>query len=328
MAKVEVVVIGASAGGIEALQAVMSRLPAGFPAAVLVVLHVPRTAPSALPRILDRAGPLHAAAADDGEALRRGQIHVARPDHHMLIIDGRVRLSRGPAENGHRPAIDPLFRSAARAVGASAVGVVLSGARDDGASGLLAIKRAGGTAIVQDPADALHPSMPLAALERVSVDHVAPAAKIGDLLTELVATEIDEASTPDSEPLDAEVAMADLAPTTTDELDAPPAGYGCPQCGGALFEVDNEPVPRYRCRVGHAWSPDSLLEEQAIAMESALWMALRALEEKSSLGRRMLASGADRYRVVAEDAENAAQMIRDLLGRIGGEPGAAPVEAG
>jgi two-component system chemotaxis response regulator CheB len=326
--KVDVVVIGASAGGVEALQAVVSRLPAGLPVALLVVLHVPRSAPSALPRILDRAGPLPAQAAVDGERLRRRRIYVAAVDHHLLVIDGRVRLSRGPSENGHRPAVDPLFRSAARAYGPSVAGVVLSGSRDDGAAGLLAIKRAGGTAIVQDPADALHPSMPLAALERVAVDHVVPAAKIGDLLAELVGTEVDDdGPSPDTDLLDAEVAMANRAPLTTDETDAVPAGYGCPQCGGALYEIDEAPVPRYRCRVGHAWSPDSLLDEQAIATESALWMALRALEEKSSLGRRMAASGAERYRVVADDAEHAAQLIRDLIARIG-DAAAASAEAG
>jgi two-component system chemotaxis response regulator CheB len=326
--KVDVVVIGASAGGVEALQAVVSRLPAGLPVTLLVVLHVPRSAPSALPRILDRAGPLPAQAAVDGERLRRRRIYVAAVDHHLLVIDGRVRLSRGPSENGHRPAVDPLFRSAARAYGPSVAGVVLSGSRDDGAAGLLAIKRAGGTAIVQDPADALHPSMPLAALERVAVDHVVPAAKIGDLLAELVGTEVDDdGPSPDTDLLDAEVAMANRAPLTTDETDAVPAGYGCPQCGGALYEIDEAPVPRYRCRVGHAWSPDSLLDEQAIATESALWMALRALEEKSSLGRRMAASGAERYRVVADDAEHAAQLIRDLIARIG-DAAAASAEAG
>ncbi|MCW6007863.1 chemotaxis protein CheB [Micromonospora sp. CPCC 205371] len=328
MANVDVVVIGASAGGVEALQSVMSRLPSDLPAAVLVVLHVPRSAPSALPRILDRAGPLPARAAVDGEPLRMGHVHVAIPDHHLLIIGGRIRLSRGPAENGHRPAIDPLFRSAARVYGPRAVGVILSGARDDGAAGLLSIARTGGTVVIQDPADALHPSMPLAALERVSSDHVVPAAKIGDLLAELAGTGVEYAAPSDPRRLDAEVAMADSAPLTAEDLDATPGGYGCPQCGGALFEIEEASVPRYRCRIGHAWSPDSLLEEQAIATESALWMALRALEEKSSLGRRMAAGGADRYRVVAEDAEHAARLIRDLIARFGGDPGGAPTGAG
>jgi two-component system chemotaxis response regulator CheB len=310
--------MGASAGGVEALQAVIGGLPADFPAAVLVVLHVPRSAPSALPRILDRAGPLPARQAVDGEPLRPGRVYVAVPDHHLLVLDSRVRLSRGPAENGHRPAVDPLFRSAARAYGPRTVGVVLSGSRDDGAAGLLAIARAGGSVIVQDPADALHASMPAAAIERVPVDHVLPVAKIAEVLAQVAGTEVHDPAPelPERQTYHAEIAMSDLEPVTTDQLDATPAGYGCPQCGGALFELDGNPVPYYRCRVGHAWSPDSLLEEQAIATESALWMALRALEEKAALGRRM-ARGTDGYSRMAGEAEHAASLIRQLIERIG-----------
>jgi two-component system chemotaxis response regulator CheB len=304
---------------------------------LLVVLHVPRSAPSALATILTRAGALRATTAVDGEPLRRGHIYVAATDHHLLVLDGRIRLSRGPTENGHRPAIDPLFRSAARAYGDRVIGVVLSGARDDGAAGLAAIADAGGRVVVQDPVDALHPSMPRAALEQVATDHVVPAAKMGDLIAELVRAQTDDEVAGEEALLDAEVAMADDDPgLTTDELDVPPAGYGCPTCGGALFEMRSSPVPRFRCRVGHAWSPDSLLEEHAIAMEGALWMALRALEERKSLSQRMALTHADRnhaetakrYSAVADDAEGAADLIRDLCARVGSRPEVEDTELG
>jgi two-component system, chemotaxis family, protein-glutamate methylesterase/glutaminase len=321
----DVVVVGASAGGVEALRALAGGLPPDYPGAVLMVLHVPREGPTALPAIISRSGPLPAALAVDGEDLRGGRIYVAPNDHHLLVVDGRVRLTRGPTENGHRPAIDPLFRSVARAYGDRVIGVVLSGARDDGAAGLALIAAQGGTTIVQDPADALYPSMPRAAIEHVRPDHIVPAAKLGDLIGEITASPLARSSPPpDDLLLDAEVAMSNLAPVTTEDFAASPAGYGCPSCGGSLFEIPASPLPRYRCRVGHAWSPDSLLDEQAVALEGALWMALRALEEKSALSRRMAddrlgrrsATGL-RFRDIADEAESAGATIRDLIARIG-----------
>ena len=313
--------MGASAGGVEALRALVGGLPPDYPGAVLVVLHVPRDAPSALPMILSRSGPLPAAVAEDGERLQRGRVYVARNGHHLLLLDGHLRLTRGPAENGHRPAIDPLFRSVARAAGPRAIGVVLSGSRDDGAAGLAAIAARGGTTIVQDPADALTPWMPRAALERVTADHVLPAAKLGGLLAGITAMDLFEQPEPGPDPLlDAEVAMSQLGPVTTDAF-APPAGFGCPSCGGGLFEIADQPIPRYRCRVGHAWSPESLLDEQVIAVEGALWMALRALEEKSALSRRLAgargAVHARRFEEQAAEAEGAAAAIRRFIETLG-----------
>jgi len=321
----DVVAVGASAGGVEALRALVGGLPPDYPGAVLVVLHVPRDAPSALAAILDRSGPLPVIPAVVGEGLRYGHIYVAPNDHHLIVIDEHIRLTRGPAENGHRPAIDPLFRSVARAFGPRAVGVVLSGSRDDGAVGLASIAARGGTTLVQDPADALYPWMPRAALDRVTVDHVAPAAKLGGLLAGITAMDLpDRPATTDDSLLNAEVAMSGLAPLTVEDLVASPAGYGCPSCGGSLFEVEQHPVPRYRCRVGHAWSPESLLDEQAIALEGALWMALRALEEKSALSRRLAVTGmrgrsatGSRFRDIAEEAEAAGATIRRLITQIG-----------
>src|SRR4051794_13617850 len=288
-----VIGVGASAGGVEALRALVAGLPTDYPGALLIVLHMPRDAPSALPAILRRSGPLEADVAKDGEHLQLGRIYVAPSDHHLLVLENHIRLSRGPAENGHRPAVDPLFRSLARAFGRRAVGVVLSGSRDDGAAGLADIVAAGGAAVVQDPDDALYPWMPAAALESAPTKHVAAAAKIGGILAEITAADLPTmppATGGDEAVRDAEVAISDLDPLTTDDLGVPPAGYGCPSCGGALFQIADGPVARYRCRIGHAWSAESLLEEQALALEGALWVALRALEEKSALSRRMAES--------------------------------------
>lgn len=323
----DVVAVGASAGGVEALRALVGGLPPEFPGALLIVLHLPRDAPSALPAILDRSGPLPAATAVDGETVRPGHIHVAANNRHLLVLGDRVRLSPGPAENGFRPAIDPLFRSVARSYGPRAVGVVVSGSRDDGAAGLADIVGRGGTAVVQDPTDALYPSMPAAALARAPTEHVAPAAKLGSLLAEIHAAEVPaRPALPADRLLEQEVAVADLAATSTEEF-APPVGVGCPACGGGLFQLGDGPMPRYRCRVGHAWSAASLLDEQALQLEGALWMALRALEEKSALSRRLAETGthrragtAARFRQVATDADAARATIRRLIARLDRPP--------
>lgn len=330
----DVIAIGASAGGVESLRALVGGLPPDLPASLLVVLHLPRDAPSALPSILNRSGPLPAAVARDGEPVQPGRIYVAANDHHLLLLDGHLRLSHGPAESGHRPGIDPLFRSVARAAGPRGIGVVLSGARDDGAAGLAAIVARGGTAVVQDPIEALYPSMPLAALAQAPTPHVGPAAKLGGLLAELVAVPLDDSQLPPDHVLDSEVAMSDLAPVTTEEF-AQPAGFGCPACGGALFQLDEGHNARYRCRVGHAWSAESLLEEQALALEGALWMALRALEEKSDLSRRLATADThrrsgtgERFRSIADDTAAAGATIRQLIARLGSMPGSDPATSG
>lgn len=326
-----VIAIGASAGGVEALRALVAGLPLDLPAAVLVVLHIPMRAPSALPGILDRAGPLPALPARHGARIEPRMIYVAPADHHLLIRDSHLELSVGPTENGHRPAIDPLFRSVAVAYGAGAIGVVLSGARDDGASGLTAIVKRGGQAVVQDPEEALHRSMPASALEHVGTAHVLPAAKIGVLLGEMVREHLpdlgpgSEQTNPNSQ-LDAENEIAALGSVTTDVLDsARPSGLSCPSCQGVLFELDGEPAPRYRCRVGHAWSPGSLVAEQTGAVEHALWVALRTLEETAAINQRLaeVAERRGRRRAVAlyqrryESSKVEAATLRELIGRIG-----------
>lgn len=321
-----VIAIGASAGGVEALQAVAAGLPAALPAVVLVVLHIPRRAPSALPGILDRAGALPAVAATHGMPAQPGTIYVAPADHHLLIHDGHLQLSVGPTENGHRPAIDPLFRSAAVAFAAGAIGVVLSGSRDDGSAGLMAIVERGGQAVVQDPEEALHRSMPASALEHVGTAHVLPAAKIGALLGELVgdgALPVEQARP--SAQLVAEDEIAALGSVTTDAVpSAQPSGFSCPSCYGTLFELNGEPSPRYRCRVGHAWSPGSLVVEQSAAVDEALWVALRALEENAAMNRKLAEVAEQRersraaalYRQQYEKNKAGAARLRRLIGRI------------
>ncbi len=329
MAPLALVVVGASAGGVEALRALVAGLPVDLPAPVLVVLHIPRTGPSALPKILARAGQLPATQGVDGEPLEPGHVYVAPPDHHLLVLDGRVRLSRGPAENGHRPAVDPLFRSAARLAGARTVAVVLSGSRDDGTAGAAAVAEWGGRVLIQDPEDALHSSMPRSVMEHVEVDQVCPAAKLGAAVADAVRAVLDDAdeANPDPGPDNLaalETEMAEGEDLTAESLSERPAGLGCPACHGALFELPGEPVPRYRCRVGHAWSPQSLLEEQAAAFEGALWMALRSLEDKNSLARSMADSAARRgipgaaarLGDLSAEAADAARLIRDLLVRL------------
>jgi two-component system, chemotaxis family, protein-glutamate methylesterase/glutaminase len=322
-----VVVVGASAGGVEALQRFAASLPAGFPCCVLVVLHIPATGHSALPSILDRAGPLTARQADDGTAIRAGEILVAPPDHHLVVLDGRVAITRGPQENGHRPAVDVLFRSAARALGHRVAGVVLSGALDDGAAGAVAVAERGGLCLVEDFEEALYSGMPRATFQAVSSAKQIGVAEMAQILGEWSRTADDADPDAPSVLLEMEAEMAELDPDAMHDTDRPgtPAGFGCPDCAGALYQIEDGGLRRFRCRVGHAWSPESLLARQSIAMESALWMALRGLEEKAALniemaerakyeGRPMVAT---RFIDNAAEARRAAELVRQLLADIG-----------
>jgi two-component system chemotaxis response regulator CheB len=329
-----VVVAGASAGGVEPLRTLVAGLPADLDAAVLIVLHVPRDSSSALPAILSRCGPLPASHAVDGEHLMSGRVLVAPPDHHLIVSDGRVRLSRGPTENGHRPAVDPLFRSVARAWRDRAVGIVLSGSRNDGTSGAIAIADAGGTVFVQDSGEALHPSMPRSVEEHVTAAVAVPVTAMGEAVSKAV-----EAMRPTgsgwhpgadgrNDLLARETAIAIMADVTIDESNARPAGFGCPHCHGALFEIPGEPAPRFRCRVGHAWTGDTLLDEQGAAMEGALWMALRSLEEKAALSHQMAEAArqrgsglaAERYDAAGADNLQASRLIRRLIDQMAPDP--------
>jgi two-component system chemotaxis response regulator CheB len=294
----DVVVVGASAGGVEALRNLVGALPREFGAPVLIVLHVPSTG-SVLPQILDRAGPLRARHAEDGKPLEPGFIYVAPPNCHLVVEYGVAFLNRGPHENGHRPAIDPLFRTAAAAYGEHATGVILSGALDDGTVGLLAIKNAGGATLVQDPEEALYPSMPSNAIAHVRPDYVLPVNDIADTLVRLV-----EAS---ARRQPQEAAMTDPAPDPSAEKAQPGelTPFSCPECGGSLWELAVGGVSSFRCRVGHAYTIRSLVDRHAHALERALWTSYRALEERAALSRRLARRLSDRGR-----AESAARFER------------------
>jgi two-component system chemotaxis response regulator CheB len=330
----DTIVLGASAGGVEALSRLCAGLPADLPAAVFVAQHVAPGARSALPEVLSRAGPLPAVHAADGEAIRPGRIYVAPPDLHMLIAGDRVLLRRGPHENRTRPAADPLFRSAAAARGARVVGVVLTGMLDDGTAGLIAIKRCGGVSVVQDPADAAWPAMPRNALLRDSVDHSAPLAALPALLDRLAR----EPAGP-SPPVPPEVAaeariaereiavMAHEHPTI-----GVPSVLSCPHCGGVLNEIEEEKAVRFRCQVGHAYGPESLAAAQKDGLEQALATAVRTHRDRLALFRRMgdaargkgLANAARRWDQAAAEAAAAADVIAAAVVSIGRGSGQGP----
>jgi two-component system, chemotaxis family, protein-glutamate methylesterase/glutaminase len=323
----DLVLVGASAGGVEALKTLVAGLPSDLPASVLIVLHIPPTGTSVLPMILERAGSMPARHAVDGDPLRPGHILVAPPDRHMVVVDGSVMLSAGPRENGHRPAIDPLFRSGARARGSRVLAVVLSGGLDDGTAGMVAVRGHGGVGLVQDPAEALHSGMPSSAVANAEPDYVLPVAELARALDRLTAQAAPEpvAANGGSDGGDlvgweTGMALLDAGALSREDRPGEPSGMSCPDCGGVLFELDDDPV-RFRCRVGHAWSLESLAAQQGLSVESALWMALRSLEERVALSHRvadrMRAQGRMRlveaYEVRLAESQEAAETIRRVI---------------
>ena len=269
---------------------IVHGLPADFAAPVCVVLHTSPHSPGTLDAILGRAGKLPSAAAVSGTRLRPGHILVAPPDHHLVIEPGSVGLSKGPRENRFRPAVDPLFRSAAQVYGAGVIGVVLTGNLDDGTAGLWTIKQLGGITIVQDPKDALFPSMPASALRHVSVDYVVPVQEIAPLLVRILespAGEVPPPPPPSSVPLSLEVevkiAAGQNAVDAGVEQIGEPSRFACPECHGVLLRVKDRGPARFRCHTGHAYSATSLAAAVNDGIEDALWTAVRALEEGALL---------------------------------------------
>jgi two-component system chemotaxis response regulator CheB len=321
-----VVAIGASAGGVEALSRLAAGLSADLPYAYVVVLHIPAGAPSILARIIDRSGPLPAITADLGVPLRPGHIYVGRPDRHLLVADHRVVLSQGPTENGHRPAINALFRSVAVAFGPRAIGVLLSGVLDDGVLGLAAIRSRGGTTIGQAPGDALFPALPTNARSAGVLDRLATAADIGAVLKELSQRKIEEPNMDPDAALDLENRIAMKSRFSTDfdtqQLGAP-SGYTCPDCNGGLISISEG---HFRCHVGHAWTADALLAARDDEVEGALWVALRSLQEKAKLARRLADQASPglvsrHYSTVAEESEQALSVLSDRLASTGPRAG-------
>ena len=282
-----IIVMGASAGGVNAILDLAPALARDFPAPILFVQHIGAHR-SELSRLVSARGPNLAFTAADGDLPRPGTIHIAPPDQHMLLDGNLIRLSRGPKENHARPAIDPLFRSAALSCGPRAIGVVLTGMLDDGSAGLRAIKDCGGTAVVQDPADAQAPGMPRSALACVDADHVVPLAALGPLLYSLACRPA--SATPFDPPAalrQEQAVSAGDRPLENLQAIAKPSAFTCPDCGGALFELNDKRPVRYRCHTGHGFTLRSLACLQEEVSDAALWTSLRALQEKQAILRRL-----------------------------------------
>lgn len=318
---VNVVAVGASAGGVEALGHLVAGLPEDLPYAVLVALHMPSRAPSVLAQILDRKGPLPAGPAVDGARLEPGTIRVAVPGRHLMVYDHRMVLSEGPTENGHRPAINALFRSVALSFGQRAVTVLLSGVLDDGTLGSAAVRSRGGTTIAQSPSDALFPAMPLNAIAAGVVDHQVAAAEVGGLLKRLTDRTFEESQMePDARmELENRIAMARRFSTQFDTRElGQPSGYTCPDCNGSLIDVSEG---NYRCHVGHAWTADALLGARDDEIEGAMWVAMRSLQEKAKLSRRLADQASagmlrERYRAIADESEHAMSVLGTRLSNV------------
>ena len=319
----DIIVVGASAGGVEALRRLCAALPADLPAVVLVVQHLSPSARSVLPQLLSRVGPLPATSPADGEMLEAGRIYVGGPDHHMLVRQGKVLMRRGPYENRTRPAVNALFRSAAVAYGSRVIGVVLTGLLDDGTDGLIAIKAAGGTSIVQDPKDAEWPSMPRNALQRDHVDHAVALDDLGALLARLTREEAGPSvPVPEDYMVEDRIAAQDFA---TLETDAQTPGHAskisCPDCGGVLNQIETDKEVRFRCQVGHAFTPLGLAVSQSEELERALGVAVRTHRDRIRLFSQMKANASDRglvhatarWQTASEEAEQFITVLEQAM---------------
>jgi two-component system, chemotaxis family, protein-glutamate methylesterase/glutaminase len=320
---VRVVVVGASAGGVEALVQFVGSLPVVVPYSVLVVLHISPTGTSVLPSILARAARVAVASPGDGDILRDGHVYVAPPDRHLLVDDEVLRLSQAPRENGHRPAIDPTMRSAAHHYGAGALGIVLSGSRDDGTAGLLAIKEHGGIAIAQDPEEALYDGMPRSAIQHVALDVVLPVDRMADWILQVDDQHrIPEDVRAADNPGETHVRVAAVPSVTEAKGDG--TRFTCPDCGGVLFEHREGDLERFECSVGHVYSIDSLAAAQAEGLENALWAAVRTLEDRVALLGRITARAgrsehhhsARAFEAQARELAERARVIRAAIERV------------
>lgn len=357
----DIIVIGGSAGAFEPIRTIIGGLPASFPASVLVVIHMMPDFPSLLEEHLSPQSRLPVTQAADEEPIRRGHIYIARPDYHLTVEAGRMRVVRGPRENRHRPAIDPLFRTAARVYGSRVIGVILSGNHDDGSMGLYGVKQRDGIAIVQDPAEAGWSEMPRRALAYATPHYVLKTRDIASNLIDLVQIDQDEIVMPNRRPqrangesagksrsrssksgriraatkneahnngrsagrVDSDVESVEpeknLKVAYFDEGEGNPSVFACPECHGVLWELRDGDLVRFRCRVGHSYGIESLATELSGASEAALWAAMRALEEKAAMQRRIAdglstdrkSSSRLRDQSTADDAN--ARIIRDMI---------------
>lgn len=323
----DIIVIGTSAGGLKALSAVLSELPADLDAAIFVVQHLAADKKSFLTQLLADVCDLPVSSPADDEIFLRGHVYVAAPDHHLLLNGDRVRVLRGPQENRFRPSIDALFRSAARSHGSRVIGMVLTGYLDDGTVGLQTIKKRGGIAIVQDPDEAQYPSMPRTALRYVDVDHSVAIADAGALLVRLVAEPpAAQEEFPTTKAIEIESNIAEQVMNTKEFLEnvetiGKRTTYSCPDCNGSIWQIGDEEPLKLRCHVGHSFTGEVFSAEQGRSVESALWTAVRIMEEKVTFSRQLagrkrtqnLPAEADAYEKEATALDKELMKVRDLI---------------
>jgi two-component system, chemotaxis family, protein-glutamate methylesterase/glutaminase len=314
-----VIVIGASAGGMDALKKLVVQFPKDFPAPIFMVHHMSADSTGeVLVRVLNKSGSLACEHARDGQAFKSGTIYLAPSDQHMLLIKGKTLVTKGARENRSRPAIDPLFRSAAVAYGNRVIGIILTGYLDDGTSGMMAIKRCGGVCIVQDPKDASYPDMPRSVIANVGVDYCVPIAEMGVLLSNLVRRKLSKnKKTPEDIAIEAKIAQRVLSDLPSVEALGDQVPFNCPECGGVLWKMAEGKLLRYRCHTGHAFTSPVLLAQQTAKIEETLWVALRMFEERQNLlvtmsknqGSKQLSSISQR----AKDSQIHIDRIRSML---------------
>ena len=323
MANKDIVVIGGSAGALQVLQGILSSLPWDFQPAIFVVLHTTEDSPRLLPDILNRHSKLPVMYAVHNAPILPSRVYVAPAgQRHMLLDRGKIRLESGPRENHCRPAIDALFRSASYAYGNQVIGIVLSGNLDDGSAGLASIKIRGGLAIVQDPEDAMAASMPASAMENVEVDFVLPAEQIGPKLVGLTPMTVPDRPQP--------ISIGEKPMSSTGQT------YACPECGGVLEDMCENDMTRFRCRVGHLYSPESLMADQTEAVERALWAAIRSMEEQAELSDRLAENSRQKRRAglamrfdgKAESSRENASILRESLQKTAADVFEVPLQEG
>lgn len=311
-----IVVVGTSAGGMKALIALVEQLPGDFPAPLLVVQHISADATGdALLNALNKIGKLKCVHAKQGEHIQYGHVYLAPSDHHLMIEkNGHLMVSKGAQENRSRPAIDPLFRSAAACFGNRTIGILLTGYLDDGTSGLIAIQRCGGTTIIQDPADADYPDMPKNALNQMKPDYCIPIVEIGGVLSTLMKRKLNKQPEIPEDILKevkiAERVLSDLPSVNSLGEQVP---FNCPGCGGVLWKMDKGVDLRYRCHTGHAYTAATLLAEQTMKIEETMWTALRMFEERKNL---LTTIAKEQKGATAKSANERAKMSQVHIDRI------------
>jgi two-component system chemotaxis response regulator CheB len=327
MGKRNIVVIGASSGGFDAIVDLFRQMPATLDVAFFIVRHIAPDIPGVLQRKLNSVNQIFAEDASDREKISFNRIYIAPPDRHMLIEKDHIRVSYGPKENRFRPAIDPLFRSAAYWHGNRVIGIVLSGALDDGTSGLWTIKKMGGVAIVQDPAEADFPAMPLNAIREVEVDYKSTIAEMPAVINKLISEDVPADSIPASNGNNKIYSEIKIAMEGADQelikRISQPSLYTCPECHGVLSIIQEGPIKRFRCHTGHAFSPDSLLSELTGNIESNLWNAVRSMQESVFLLNELgdhyaemnVPKTAASYFLKAKQTENRIQLILQILSK-------------